>query len=218
MNRTCAHFCIHTLAQTPLYLKTVNPSFYPHQVANLVLRSPPFFPTLVTSPVLAPPSRHSQAKRSGCQSKHTVCTQTLVHLAWSSQNELHTCAATISAFFMFATINQFNSFSIKTNHALFPRTLNLSILSLHQSKSLDTTQAHVAKRYWTFLNWCTNRFILIAYFRGNFCTDRKLLQFIFDKCLKKTRQNQFWKTSIHVKTNQMTEVCSSVYFVFFMTC
>lgn len=70
MNHTCTHMQTHTFAFThshtnsPL-LKTVNPSFYPHQVTTLAPRSPSFSTpfSLVTLSVLAPPSRHSKAKR-----------------------------------------------------------------------------------------------------------------------------------------------------------
>lgn len=96
MNHTCTHtrkrtlLHLHTRANSPL-LKTVNPSFYPHQVTTLVLRSPSFSSpfSLITLSVLAPPSRHSKAKTNGCQSKQATCTQTHAHLARLCSHDLY---------------------------------------------------------------------------------------------------------------------------------
>lgn len=78
-----AHFCIYTLTQTPLYLRQSIPAFTPtrsplQSVARLLFQVPV---SLVTLSVLAPPSRHSKAKRRGCQSKQPTCIQTHAHLA-----------------------------------------------------------------------------------------------------------------------------------------
>lgn len=80
--RKCTLLHLHTRTNSPL-LKTVNPSFYPHQVTTLVPHSPSFSSpfSLITLSVLAPPSRHSKAKRDGCQSKQATCIQTRAHLA-----------------------------------------------------------------------------------------------------------------------------------------
>ena len=78
-----AHFCIYTLTQTPLYLRQSIQAFTPtrsplQSVARLLFQVPV---SLVTLSVLAPPSRHSKAKRRGCQSKQPTCIQTHAHLA-----------------------------------------------------------------------------------------------------------------------------------------
>lgn len=78
-----AHFCIYTLTQTPLYLRQSIPAFTPtrsplQSVARLLFQVPV---SLVTLSVLAPPSRHSKAKRRSCQSKQPACIQTHAHLA-----------------------------------------------------------------------------------------------------------------------------------------
>lgn len=91
---THANAHIHTHTHTPLYLRQVNPSFYPHQVTTLVPRSPPF--SLVTFPSWhlppdTPKQREATAKVNRLHAfKHVYTLRVCAHMTLNSlQTELH---------------------------------------------------------------------------------------------------------------------------------